>query len=197
MVRTASTMLPLGTGAPDFALTDTTGATVRLSDFSHAKGLVVVFMCNHCPYVKHVAPELQRLASEYQGKGIAFVGINSNDADNYPEDSPEKMLEEKTMRGYTFPYLFDVDQSVARAYRAACTPDFYLFDAAMRLAYRGQMDSSRPKSDSVVTGADLRAALDAVLTGTPVSENQIASIGCNIKWRSGSEPEYFNPAGTA
>ncbi len=197
MVRTASTMLPLGTTAPDFALVDTSGATVRLSDFSHAKGLVVVFMCNHCPYVKHVAPELQRLASEYQAKGIAFVGINSNDADKYPDDNLEKMSEEKTTRGYTFPYLFDEDQSVAHAYRAACTPDFYLFDDQMRLAYRGQMDGSRPKSETVVTGADLRAALDAVLAGTPVSENQIASIGCNIKWRSGAEPEYFNPAGTA
>lgn len=195
MVRTASTMLPLGTTAPAFSLMDTEGQRVTLGDFSDAKGLLVVFMCNHCPYVKHVAPELKRLTDEYLAKGIAVVGISSNDVENYPDDSPEKMKEEKSSQGYGFPYLYDEDQSVAQAYHAACTPDFYVFDADMKLAYRGQMDSSRPKSDAPVTGADLRAALDAVLAGAPAAETQLPSIGCNIKWKAGNEPNYFNPAG--
>ena len=197
MVRTASTMLPLGTPAPDFALQDTDGKQVTLADFSDAKALLVVFMCNHCPYVKHVAPQLRDLAEEYQSQGVAVVGISSNDAENYPDDGPAKMVEEKAARGYTFPYLFDSDQSVARAYRAACTPDFYVFDADQKLVYRGQMDDSRPKTDRPVTGADLRAALDAVLAGNSPVENQTPSIGCNIKWKPGAEPEYFNPSGTA
>lgn len=195
MVRTASTMLPLGTTAPPFSLMDTEGQRVALDDFSGAKGLLVVFMCNHCPYVKHVASQLKSLTDDYMAKGIAVVGISSNDVENYPDDSPEKMKEEKSNQGYGFPYLFDGDQSVAQAYHAACTPDFYVFDANMKLAYRGQMDSSRPKSDIPVTGADLRAALDAVLADTPVAEPQLPSIGCNIKWKAGNEPNYFNPAG--
>lgn len=197
MVRTASTMLPLGTPAPDFSLSDTDGNTVSLADFKDAKALLVIFMCNHCPYVKHVAPELQKLAAEYEAKGVAVVGISSNDADNYPEDSPAKMAEEKASRGYTFPYLYDADQSVAKAYHAACTPDFYVFDAGQRLVYRGQMDGSRPNSDRPVTGADLRTALDSVLSTGKAPEAQTPSIGCNIKWKAGNEPEYFNPAGTA
>lgn len=191
MVRTASTMLPLGTPAPDFELPDTDGSMVSLNSFRDAKALLVVFMCNHCPYVKHVAPALQKLAVEYQARGVAVIGISSNDVENYPDDSPEKMAEEKSFRGYTFPYLYDGDQSVAKAYHAACTPDFYVFDGEHQLAYRGQMDGSRPKSDQPVTGTDLRAALDALLAGEEPAEKQIASIGCNIKWKIGSEPDYF------
>lgn len=197
MVRTASTMLPLGTKAPEFSLPDTDGNQVSLSDFPDAKAYLVVFMCNHCPYVKHVAEGLQKLVAEYQAKGVAAVGISSNDVDNYPDDAPEKMAAEKQARGYTFPYLFDADQAVAKAYHAACTPDFYVFDADQKLVYRGQMDDSRPKSDRPVTGADLRAALDAVLAGQQPTEQQTPSIGCNIKWKAGNEPGYFNPAGTA
>ncbi len=197
MVRTASTMLPLGTPAPDFKLQDTDGRTVELSEFAGAKALLVIFMCNHCPYVKHVAAGVQQLAEDYQARGVAVVGISSNDAEKYPDDSPEKMAEEKAQQGYTFPYLYDADQAVAKAYHAACTPDFYLFDSEQRLVYRGQMDDSRPKTDRPVTGADLRAALDAVLAGAAPAEQQVPSIGCNIKWKPGNEPEYFNPAGTA
>lgn len=191
MVRTASTMLPLGTEAPDFALPDTTGKTVSLADFSDAPALLVVFMCNHCPYVKHVASALAELAREYQQRGVAVVGINSNDVEAYPDDSPEKMAEEVQRRGYSFPYLYDRTQQVAKAYRAACTPDFYVFDAQRRLVYRGQMDGSRPGNNLPVTGEDLRAALDAVLEGRPAREDQQPSLGCNIKWRPGNEPDYF------
>ena len=148
-------------------------------------------MCNHCPYVKHVAAGLAELAKEYQRRGVAVVGINSNDVDAYPDDSPAKMAEEVKLRGYTFPYLYDETQAVAKAYRAACTPDFYVFDRQRKLVYRGQMDSSRPGSDVPVTGEDLRAALDAVLAGQPVSANQKPSLGCNIKWKPGNEPDYF------
>ncbi len=197
MVRTASTMLPLGTQAPPFSLPDTDGKTVSLGDFAGSKALLVIFMCNHCPYVKHVAEQLKTLTDEYMPQGVAVVGISSNDAENYPDDSPAAMAAEKQARGYAFPYLFDGDQSVAQAYAAACTPDFYLFDAEMKLVYRGQLDASRPKSDIPVTGKDLRAAIDAVLAGEPVSEQQTPSIGCNIKWKQGSEPQYFNPQGTA
>lgn len=199
MVRTASTMLPLGTTAPSFSLPDTDGATVSLDQFQSSKGLLVIFLCNHCPFVKHVAEELKRLADDYAGAGLAVVGINSNDVDNYPDDSPEKMAEEKTARGYQFPYLFDADQSVAIAYSAACTPDYFLFDGNQKLVYRGQLDSSRPKQDPPVpvTGEDLRAAIDALLAGSPAPEPQRPSIGCNIKWKAGNEPQYFNPAGTA
>lgn len=193
MVRTLSTMLPLGTEAPDFSLADTNGNLVSLSDFQSAKGLLVIFMCNHCPYVKHIAEGLKTLTDEYIAKGIAVVAISSNDAANYPDDSPEKMKEEKLACGYSFPYLYDATQAVAKAYHAACTPDFFLFDAQHHLVYRGQMDDSRPKTDKPVTGADLRAALDALLAGKPPVDKQTPSLGCNIKWFEGSEPTYFNP----
>ena len=191
MVKTTSTMLPLGTAAPDFSLSNVDGKTVSVADFADAPALVVIFMCNHCPFVKHVAAGLAKLVKDYQARGVAFVGINSNDVDDFPEDSPEKMAEELKLRGYTFPYLFDATQEVAKAYRAACTPDFYVFDSERRLVYRGQMDSARPGNDVPVTGADLRAALDAVLAGQPLPEQQKPSIGCNIKWKPGGEPDYF------
>lgn len=192
MALTPSTMLPLGTTAPVFALPDTEGNTVQLADFADQKALVVMFICNHCPFVKHVAGELKKIADDYADKGVGFVAINSNDAANYPDDSPAKMKEEKASRGYTFPYLYDEDQSVAKAYGAACTPDFYVFDQNMKLAYRGQLDDSRPDSGIPVTGSDLRAALDAVLAGSAPSSEQKPSMGCNIKWKKGSEPAYFN-----
>ncbi len=192
MALTPSTMLPLGTTAPDFVLPDTEGNTVQLADFADQKALVVMFICNHCPFVKHVAGELKKLADDYADKGVGFVAINSNDAANYPDDSPAKMKEEKASRGYAFPYLYDEDQSIAKAYGAACTPDFYVFDQNMKLAYRGQLDDSRPDSGIPVTGSDLRAALDAVLAGSTPSTEQKPSMGCNIKWKKGSEPAYFN-----
>jgi peroxiredoxin len=191
MVKTASTMLALGTPAPDFSLPDTEGKTVALADFADAPALLVIFMCNHCPFVKHVAEELAKLTKEYQGRGVAVVGINSNDAESFPEDSPANMAKEIRNRGYTFPYLYDQTQEVAKAYRAACTPDFYLFDKERRLVYRGQMDDSRPQSGIPVTGEDLRAALDAVLAGRTIPGNQRPSLGCNIKWKPGGEPDYF------
>ncbi len=191
MVRTASTMLPLGTTAPDFSLPDPEGKVVSLRDFDGASALLVVFLCNHCPYVKHVADHFAGLAREYQERGVAVVGINSNDYQMFPDDSPERMREEAARRGYTFPYLVDQTQEVAKAYRAACTPDFFLFDRRRRLFYRGQMDSSRPGNDLPITGADLRGALDAALEGRPAPEEQRASLGCNIKWKPGNEPEYF------
>lgn len=191
MVLTPSTMLPLGTKAPDFSLPNVDGKTVSLADLSGAKAYLIVFMCNHCPYVKHIAPELATLASQYQERGVAVVGINSNDVASHPDDSPAAMAEEVKQRGYTFAYLFDETQQVAHAYRAACTPDFYVFDADQKLAYRGQLDASRPDSGIPLSGQDLRAALDAVLAGQPVPADQKPSIGCNIKWRAGNEPEYF------
>ncbi len=191
MVLTPSTMLPLGTKAPDFSLPNVDGQSVSLADFAGAKALLVVFMCNHCPYVIHVAPELAKLAAEYQAKGVAVVGINANDAATHPADSPEQMVHEVDSRGYTFPYLFDETQDVAKAYHAACTPDFYVFDKEQKLVYRGQLDSSRPNSGVPLSGNDLRGALDAVLAGKPVSSDQKPSIGCNIKWKAGGEPDYF------
>jgi peroxiredoxin len=190
-------MLPLGTIAPDFSLSDTNGKMIRRDDFQGTKGLLVIFMCNHCPYVKHVAPELARIADEYMAKGISVVGISSNDVDSHPDDSPEKMKEEATTQGYHFHYLYDETQAVAKAYRAACTPDFFLFDKDLRLAYRGQMDATRPKQGAVPNGSDLRSALDAVLNQQAVPEPHRPSIGCNIKWKPGAEPSYFDPAGTA
>lgn len=191
MVKTASTMLALGTKAPDFILPDVQGKPVSLADFSGAPALLLVFMCNHCPYVKHIAPALAALAKDYRRQGVAVVGVNSNDADAFPDDSPARMAEEVKRRGYCFPYLYDATQEVAKAYCAACTPDFYVFDRQRKLVYRGQMDSSRPGSDIPVTGEDLRAALDAVLANRPVSSKQIPSLGCNIKWKPGNEPDYF------
>lgn len=191
MVKTASTMLPLGTKAPDFSLPDIDGKTVSLSDFDDKQGLLVIFMCNHCPFVIHLREGLAEFGKEYQPKGLGIVGISSNDVDEFPDDSPEKMAEEAKSAGYTFPYLYDETQEVAKAYHAACTPDFFLFDQDRKLVYRGQFDDSRPDSGIPVTGADLRAACDAVLAGQPIPEPQKPSIGCNIKWKSGNAPEYF------
>ncbi|WP_254506767.1 thioredoxin family protein [Anatilimnocola floriformis] len=197
MVKTASTMRELGTPAPDFSLINVDGQTVSLADFKGQPGLLVIFMCNHCPFVKHVAPELARLAMDYMPRGIAVVGINSNDTSKHPEDSPEQMVHEAEQRGYPFPYLFDEDQDVAKEYHAACTPDFFLFDKEQKLYYRGQLDPSRPKAGDVADGRDLRAALDALLAGKPAPEKQIPSIGCNIKWKAGSEPAYFSSTGVS
>jgi peroxiredoxin len=191
MVMTASTMLPLGTEAPGFTLPDTAGNLVSLSDFDEAQALVVVFMCNHCPFVKHVIDGLVKLVKEYQPRGVAFVGINANDVSEFPEDRPEKMVQFAREKGFTFPYLYDETQDVAKRYRAACTPDLFVFDENRRLVYRGQMDDSRPGSNVPVTGADLRAALNAVLEGETVPEEQKPSMGCNIKWKPGNEPDYF------
>ena len=190
MVAVNSTMLPLGTKAPDFRLADTSGKLVSLSDFKSAPALLVIFMCNHCPYVKHVRGGLAQLARDYLPRGVAIAGINSNDVANYPADSPREMAREAKAAGYLFPYLYDETQEVAKAYHAACTPDFFLFDRERRLVYRGQLDDSRPGNDVPVTGKDLRAALDAVLAGQPAPANQKPSIGCNIKWKSGNEPEW-------
>ena len=191
MVATNSTMLPLGTKAPAFTLQSTNGKPVSLSDFPDALALVVVFMCNHCPYVKHIRAGLAQLARDYLPRGVAMVGINSNDVANYPADSPAKMADEAKAAGYLFPYLYDQTQEVAKAYRAACTPDIYLFDGDKALAYRGQLDDSRPGNNIPVTGKDLRAAIDALLAGKPVSPQQTPSMGCNIKWKLSNEPDYF------
>lgn len=191
MVKTASTMLPLGTLAPDFSLPNVDGRTVSLKDFNGSKGLVVAFICNHCPFVVHIRPEFAKFAREYQAKGIAVVGISSNDDVTFPADGPDKMKAEVESAGYSFPYLFDEAQSVAKAYRAACTPDLFLFDGTQRLVYRGQFDESRPTNGVPVTGALLRAACDHVLAGREIDEGQRPSIGCNIKWRPGNEPNYF------
>jgi peroxiredoxin len=188
-------MLPLGTQAPDFSLVNTDSQTVSLSDFSGKPALLVMFICNHCPFVKHIAEELSVLGREYQSRGAGIVAISSNDSTKHPEDSPEQMVHESENRGYVFPYLFDEDQAVAKAYKAACTPDFFLFDGEQKLAYRGQLDASRPGNGIPVTGTDLRSALDAILSGQPVTENQTPSIGCNIKWVESKEPEYFLPNG--
>lgn len=191
MARTPSTMLPLGTQAPDFSLVNVDGRTVSLADFNGAPALLVVFMCNHCPFVKHLATSLAQFADEYMQKTVAVVAINSNDVANYPADSPEQMVHEVEDKGYTFPYLYDETQDVAKAYHAACTPDFFLFDRDQKLVYRGQFDSSRPENGIPVTGADLRSAVDALLAGNRPSEKQMPSIGCNIKWKPGGEPDYF------
>ena len=196
MVKTASTMLPLGAEAPEFSLPDIHGSTVSLADYRDAPALLVMFICNHCPFVKHIATQLAQLGRDYAEQGVAIVAINANDVENYTDDSPEKMQQEAAKQGYTFPYLYDASQEVAKAYRAACTPDFFLFDRDHRLVYRGQLDSSRPGSDTPVTGEDLRLALDAVLAGRPVPSEQRPSIGCNIKWKVGNEPDYFNPGRT-
>ena len=184
-------MRPLGTTAPDFRLPDTDGKTVTLADFKDMIALVVIFMSNHCPYVVHLRAGLAQLARDYAPKHVVIVGINSNDVKNHPADSPAKMKEEVKAAGYIFPYLYDETQAVAKSYRAACTPDIFLFDRGRRLVYRGQFDASRPGNGIPVTGKDLRAALDAVLAGKPTSELQAPSIGCNIKWKAGNEPDYF------
>lgn len=186
MSLTPSNMMPLGTPAPDFALPDTvSGRTMSLADVRGDAATVVMFICNHCPYVKHVNPELVRLANDYRDRGVGFVAISANDVDNYPDDSPDKMKQVAAEQGYPFPYLYDETQTVAKAYDAACTPDFFVFDGNLKCAYRGQLDESRPGNDKPVTGADLRAALDAVLNGESIPEDaQTPSQGCNIKWKS-------------
>ncbi|MDH3207818.1 MAG: thioredoxin family protein [Gemmatimonadota bacterium] len=192
MVQTASTMMPLGSEAPDFALPEpATGRTVRRDDFEDASALLVMVLSNHCPFVKHVADGLAAFAREYAEKGVAIVGINANDVEKYPADSPEKMIDEVRSRGYVFPYLFDDSQDVVKSLGAACTPDFFLFDRDRRLAYRGQFDASRPSLDVPVTGADLRDACDAVLSGQAPADEQTPSIGCNIKWKPGNAPSWF------
>ena len=191
MALTPSTMLPLGTAAPDFQLPDTNGKIVSLHDFQDTAALVVIFLCNHCPYVIHIREGLAQFARDYAAKNLGIVGINANDAQRYPADSPARMRDEVKAAGYLFPYLYDESQAVARSYRAACTPDIFLFDKNQKLVYRGQFDASRPGNNTPVTGKDLRAALDAVLAGQPVAEKQVASIGCNIKWKPGNEPDYF------
>lgn len=193
MARTPSTMAPLGTRAPAFALPDTDGNRVTDDDFADARALLVMFICNHCPYVRHLREGLADFAREYMARGLAVVAINANDPEQYPDDGPDAMREEKRSVGYTFPYLFDELQDVARMYGAACTPDFFLYDADRRLAYRGQFDDSRPGNDVPVTGRDLRAAADAVLAGETPAPEQKPSIGCNIKWKPGREPEFFTP----
>jgi len=189
MAVTPSTMLPLGTPAPDFRLPDTSGHWVSRSELTGTP-LLVMFICNHCPFVKHVRSRLAQVCREYQAQGIAVVGINSNDVANFPDDSPEKMAIEVAEAAYTFPYLFDETQHVAKTYTAACTPDFFLFDGEHKLAYRGQMDAGRPGNDVPVTGKDLTAAVEAVLAGTPVDPDQKPSAGCNIKWKTGNAPSY-------
>ncbi len=189
MAQTPSTMLPLGTSAPNFSLPEpATGKTVSLDDFKNAPALLVMVICNHCPFVKHIRAELARFGRDYQAKGLAMVAISANDVANHPDDSPARIAEEAKI--YPFPYLYDESQAVAKAYRAACTPDFFLFDADRKLVYRGQFDGSRPGNNLPVTGADLRAAVDAILAGQPVVAEQKPSIGCNIKWKAGNEPDY-------
>jgi peroxiredoxin len=191
MALTPSTMLALGTAAPDFSLPDVvSGETVAPGDFAGKKGLLVMFICRHCPFVKHIEDELCRLGADYADADLGIVAISSNDAEGYPDDAPDSLKEYAGAKGFAFPFCYDESQEVAKAYTAACTPDFFLFDSGGKLAYRGQLDDSRPGNDIPVTGADLRAAMDAVLTGEPPSDDQKASIGCNIKWKAGNAPEY-------
>ncbi len=191
MVKTNSQMLALGTEAPPFTLPDPDGKRHSLEDAAGSPAYLILFICNHCPFVKHVREELARIGAEYGERGVAIFAINSNDAETHPDDSPKKMKEEVAAWGYTFPYLVDGDQDVAKSYRAACTPDIYLFDSDRKLVYRGQLDGSRPGNDVPVDGRDLRAALDAVLAGRPVAAEQAPSVGCNIKWKPGNAPDYF------
>ena len=198
MAQTESTMLALGTPAPEFTLPDSEGNTVSINDFKGKDALLVMFICNHCPFVKHLEQALGELGKEYQARNVGIVAICSNDQDNYPDDHPDKLREQKKRAGFSFPYLVDADQSVAKAYKAACTPDFYVFNKNRELAYRGQFDGTRPtrhgpgdyESQTPATGADLRAALDAVIEGSEPPADQTPSIGCNIKWKPGNEPAY-------
>jgi peroxiredoxin len=193
MVLTPSTMLQLGTRLPGFRLPDLDGRLVSPDDFREAASLLVAFICRHCPFVTHIRQGFAAFAREYQARGLAIIAINSNDTTAFPEDGPAGMREEAASAGYTFPYLFDETQAVAKAFRAACTPDLYLFDADRTLVYRGRFDESRPRTNPPmpVTGKDIRAAVDAVLSGGPVSPDQKGSVGCNIKWKPGNAPEYF------
>ncbi len=190
MVETRSTMAPIGMTAPDFSLQDTEGRIVSLADFTDAPALLVMFLCNHCPFVKHLQLDLTKLVSEYQEMGLGAVAINSNDFINYPDDNPKRMSEEVKKAGYTFPYLVDEDQFIAKEYRASCTPDFFLFDEKKELCYRGQFDDSRPGNQVAISGADLRRAIEHVLEGKELSGTQKPSVGCNIKWKRGNEPGY-------
>jgi peroxiredoxin len=191
MARTPSTMLPLGTPAPDFSLPDvTTGESVSLDKFAGSKALLVMFICQHCPFVIHVKPELARIGQDYVPKGVGIVAISANDAAKYPQDDPEHLKAMAQDLSLNYPLCYDESQDVAHAYQAACTPDFFLFDRNLKLVYRGQLDSSRPGNDDPVTGVDLRRAIDAVLAGQPVGVEQTPSIGCNIKWKPGNEPGY-------
>lgn len=193
MAATPSTMIDLGTKAPDFCLPEPrTGHDVSYGRIAGAKGTLVMFICNHCPFVIHVKDELAKIGRDYEGQGIGIVAISSNNVETHPDDAPDKMAAFAEANGFTFPYLYDETQEVAKAYSAACTPDFFLFDADDKLVYRGQLDDSRPKSDVPVTGTDLRAALDAVVAGKAVSIEQMPSIGCNIKWKAGHEPAYYS-----
>ncbi len=194
MARTPSTMLELGTSAPDFSLPEPkTQKTISLKDFS-SQPLLVVFACNHCPYVIHILQKFVEFSNEYKDKGLSIVMINANDVENYADDSPLKMIELAEQYGFNFPYLYDETQQVAQAYQAACTPDLFLFDHQHKLVYRGQFDSSRPRNDDPITGADLRRAVDALLQGGDMPTEQIPSLGCNIKWKAGNEPDYFHSA---
>ena len=195
MSATESTMLALGTSAPDFSLPNTNPAypqeTVSLADFSQAKALLVMFVCNHCPYVIHLRSAIVELAKEYQARGLQIVAISSNSIDSHPQDGPDKMREEARAHAFPYPYLYDASQEVAKAYKAACTPDFFLFDAAHKLQYRGRFDASRPNNGVPASGEDMRSAVDAVLAGDQVEIAQIPSMGCNIKWIPGNEPSYY------
>ena len=192
MARTASTMLDLGTTAPDFQLPDVvTGETISLSTFAGKDGLLVMFICRHCPFVKHVQDQLAAIGKDYQNKNLGIVAISANDAENYPNDAPDSLKEMVSEVGFTFPLCFDESQETAKAYTAACTPDFFLFDKDFKLVYRGQLDDSRPGNDKPVDGHNLRDAIDTVLAGNPVSEDQLPSLGCNIKWKAGNAPAYF------
>jgi thiol-disulfide isomerase/thioredoxin len=192
MVKTPSTMSPLGTSTPHFSLPEpSSGGMVSLVDFAGTPALLVMFLSNHCPFVKHIADQMADFGRDYGDKGLAIVAINANDVANYPDDSPERMAAEVSARGYTFPYLFDESQEVAKSFAAACTPDFFLFDADRKLVYRGQFDASRPGNDEPITGRNLRKACDAVLRGEIPSGEQVPSIGCNIKWKAGNAPDYF------
>lgn len=192
MSETPSTMLKLGTKAPDFSLPDvSTDETVSLSDFDESRALLVIFMCNHCPYVKNIKEALVDFANDYDEEDLGIVAISSNDVENYPEDGPEKMAEDAEKFGYPFPYLYDETQEAAHAYKAACTPDFFLFDENRELVYRGQFDDSRPGNDKPVTGNDMREAVDSLLEDGSIVEDQTPSMGCNIKWKKGNEPAYF------
>ncbi|MEL6437784.1 MAG: thioredoxin family protein [Cyanobacteria bacterium J06621_8] len=192
MVKTASTMLPLGTAAPKFQLPDvSSNETISLGTFADSKALLFMFICQHCPFVKHVQEELAKIGQDYQAQPLGIVAISANDVGNYPQDSPEMMQQMAEKLSFNFPFCYDETQEVSKSYTAACTPDFFLFDGAQKLVYRGQLDDSRPGNDLPVTGKDLRRAIDAVLQDRPIDFEQKPSIGCNIKWKSGNEPDYF------
>lgn len=192
MARVASTMLPLGTLAPDFQLPDVFGETISLATMKGKQGLLVMFICKHCPFVKHVEAQLAQIGKDYEDKNLGIVAISANDASNYPDDAPDQLQAMAKELGFTFPLCYDETQETAKAYTAACTPDFFLFDGNRSLVYRGQLDDSRPGNDQPVTGQDLRNAIDAVLAGKPISDMQKPSIGCNIKWKPGNAPAYFS-----